>query len=124
MTRGAGLLIFKPDGLCFLIRRSILVADPGAWDVPGGGVEPGESAIDTAIREGEEETGGLPVVHIFGSFEADGYTTFFASVDQNEADFWRPPLSHESDQYGWFDPAEPPTPLRPNVRTVLEHIVA
>src|SRR5215475_2887940 len=36
-----------------LIRRT----DNGNWAVPGGGMDPGESITDAAVRETQEETG-------------------------------------------------------------------
>lgn len=123
MKRGAGLLIFRPDGHVFLIRRSKAVNHPGEWDLPGGGVEPGETPIQAAYREAAEEAGGIPHVAHFGSFQSGGYTTFLTSVTEEDARDWKPPLSSEADDYGWFDPEKPPAPLRPNVATVFEHIV-
>lgn len=122
MNRGAGLLIFRPDGFAFLIKRSKTVSHPGEWDLPGGRVEPGESPVQAAFREAAEEAGGHPQLSMFGSFQDQGYTTFLASIDQVDADLWKPPLSTEADDWGWFDPAKPPSPLRPNVKTVFEHI--
>lgn len=119
---GAGLLIFRPDGLAFLVKRSGWVKDAGSWDVPGGGVEPGETAIQTALREAREEAGSLPPVNIFASHDAPGYITFFASISEEEARSWRPPLSLETDGWGWFDPLYPPSPLRGNVREVFSHL--
>lgn len=123
MKRGAGLLIFRPDGHAFLIRRSKSVRHPGEWDLPGGGVEPGETPGQAACREAAEETGDvLPSVSQFGSVTSAGYTTFLCSMDQTDAEMWKPPLSSEADEYGWFDPSKPPSPLRPNVKTVFDHI--
>jgi 8-oxo-dGTP pyrophosphatase MutT (NUDIX family) len=123
MKPGAGLMIFRHDGYVFLIRRSKAVNHPGEWDLPGGGVEPGETPLDAAKREAKEEAGSLPPVHEFGSFIDGTYTTFFASIDPTEAEMWRPPLSSEADDWGWFDPAHPPEPLRTNVQSVFRHIV-
>ncbi|MEV5358246.1 NUDIX domain-containing protein [Streptomyces sp. NPDC052693] len=65
MKRSAGLLLFRPSGSGpevllghmggpFFARR-----DAGAWTVPKGEYEPGESAWDAARREFREEL-GLP----------------------------------------------------------------
>jgi ADP-ribose pyrophosphatase YjhB (NUDIX family) len=40
-------------GRLLLVRRS----DSGAWELPGGRVDIGESALDTAVRETAEESG-------------------------------------------------------------------
>ena len=52
----AGVIVLI-DGRLALIER---VRTPGSspyWVVPGGGVEPGESPADTAVREAREELG-------------------------------------------------------------------
>ncbi|EPH46468.1 putative 8-oxo-dGTP diphosphatase [Streptomyces aurantiacus JA 4570] len=33
---------------------------PGYWSLPGGGAEPGETPMDTVLREIKEETGVVP----------------------------------------------------------------
>jgi predicted NUDIX family NTP pyrophosphohydrolase len=57
--RGVEVLLIKPGGPFWRGR------DSGAWMIPKGAFEPGESALDAALREFEEETGtrldGTPV---------------------------------------------------------------
>ncbi|WP_218028338.1 NUDIX domain-containing protein [Nocardia yamanashiensis] len=45
------------DGAILLIRRAPGVFLSGRWELPGGGVEPGELPEAAAIREVSEETG-------------------------------------------------------------------
>lgn len=52
---GAGVILSDGAGRILLMRRS----EEGAWGIPGGGVEPGESWSDAALRECREETGWL-----------------------------------------------------------------
>jgi 8-oxo-dGTP diphosphatase len=40
-------------GRMLLVRR----CDTGGWELPGGHVDPGESASDAAVRETAEESG-------------------------------------------------------------------
>ena len=54
LTLGARLIAFDEGGRVFLVRHSYV---PG-WHLPGGAVEPGESAMAAALREAAEE-GGL-----------------------------------------------------------------
>src|SRR5438105_4240038 len=51
----AGALVVR-DGRVLLGRRAIEPAR-GAWDIPGGFLEPWESPADAAVREVHEETG-------------------------------------------------------------------
>ncbi|MGV9664395.1 NUDIX domain-containing protein [Nocardia niigatensis] len=45
------------DGTILLIRRAAGVFLAGRWELPGGGVEPGERPEQAAVREVAEETG-------------------------------------------------------------------
>lgn len=54
----AKTVVLNPDGQVLLLRRS--QSDPrrpGQWDMPGGGVEDGETFAQGAARELEEEAG-------------------------------------------------------------------
>ncbi len=58
-VRAAGGVVTDADGSMLLIRRN------GRWDLPKGKVEPGETLLQAALREVEEETGikVLPTDH-------------------------------------------------------------
>lgn len=50
-VRAAGGMIVRDDGMMLLIKRN------GRWDLPKGKVEAGETLLQAALREVEEETG-------------------------------------------------------------------
>ena len=71
----AGCLLLDDDGRLLLIHRNT----PGRvqWELPGGKIEPGETAEETVRREAEEELGiSIAVQREVGqqSFQEDGYT--------------------------------------------------
>ena len=51
----AGVMILNGEGKVFVGRRIDTTLD--AWQMPQGGIDPGEEAEDAAIREVSEETG-------------------------------------------------------------------
>lgn len=62
---GVGLIIRNMGGDILLERRS----DNGLWGLPGGRVEPGESLLQTALREAMEETGlTIAVTRLLGVY--------------------------------------------------------
>jgi 8-oxo-dGTP diphosphatase len=68
----AGGLVFDAQGRLLLIRRGTPPAQ-GRWSVPGGRVEPGETAEQACAREVLEETGlDVEVGHLAGSVHRDG----------------------------------------------------
>ncbi len=59
--RSSRLLLFGPDGELVLIKRT-RPGVPPYLTTPGGGVEPGESWDDAAVRECREELGATATV--------------------------------------------------------------
>ena len=56
--RGVGVMLLNAEGLAWVGRRIDYTDE--AWQMPQGGMDPGETPWDTALRELEEETGIAP----------------------------------------------------------------
>jgi bis(5'-nucleosidyl)-tetraphosphatase len=105
--RSAGAVVFRdtPSG-----RMYLLLQNGGRWDFPKGGVEEGESELDTVLREVEEET-GLEDLRILPGFRKvieyfyrrDGrnvhkQVVYLLASTASEA----VKISFEHQGYGWF----------------------
>lgn len=58
--RSCGIIPFRrrEGAIEYLLLYSVMVRNPdAAWEFPKGSVEPGESEVDTALRELQEEAG-------------------------------------------------------------------
>lgn len=108
-----------------LIRHTYL---PG-WHFPGGGVEPGEAAIDSARRELEEETGLVPAaaMSLFGLYHNVHAATnrdhlaFFVCRDVTVAREFRSNL--EIAEIGWFEVDALPDAVEPGSARRIAEIV-
>jgi putative (di)nucleoside polyphosphate hydrolase len=52
-----GIMLLNPAGLAFVGRRIDMPARLAAWQMPQGGIDPGETPSQAAFRELEEELG-------------------------------------------------------------------
>jgi 8-oxo-dGTP pyrophosphatase MutT (NUDIX family) len=124
LERPSGRFIaVDPEGCVLLFRiEDPLDTKPPIWITPGGGVEPGESPAEAAVRELQEETGiavdigsvGAPVAVTRGEWTFRGQPLY--SVDWFFA--WRGPrfepstsgwsaLEHELHaEWRWWEPDE------------------
>jgi 8-oxo-dGTP diphosphatase len=103
----------ESGGRLLLVRRW----DSGAWELPGGRVEVGESVLDAAVRETVEESGVLVrITGVVGLFTDPAHVVVSATGGEVRQQFvvclhaWavqgRPvPDLHETIDAAWFDPA-------------------
>ena len=119
------------SGSLLLVRR----CDSGAWELPGGRVEVGESAADAAVRETAEETGvQVTVTGFVGLFTDPGHVvrTTDGEVRQQFAVLFRAQAVggsprgdlHETSEAAWVAPADVPAlvmepPIRDRVVRAL-----
>lgn len=79
----AGTVIHDPDRGVLLLWRHRFISDTWGWELPAGGVDPGETLEEAAIREAIEEAGWRPdaLRHLIT------YQPINGSVDQRFAIF-------------------------------------
>jgi 8-oxo-dGTP pyrophosphatase MutT (NUDIX family) len=95
---------------------------PGAWGLPGGKVEAGETLLGAMERECTEELGHFPDYSKLMPLEkftsADGqfeYNTWICVVD-NE---FVPVLNYEHLGYAWIDAGQWPKPMHPGLWSTM-----
>ncbi|GAB7034475.1 NUDIX domain-containing protein [Streptomyces sp. NPDC021749] len=110
-----GAVILNERGEAFAQKRS---ADrrlfPGAWDVVGGHVEPGETLLQALAREVAEETGWrlrrvrtLLGVTAWTGDDGGGLRHEADYLVEVDGDLDRPALEwSKHSAYGWFGPAD------------------
>ncbi|MDA0735459.1 MAG: NUDIX domain-containing protein [Chloroflexi bacterium] len=73
---GASAIIFDQDREKVLLTRR---TDNGRWCLPGGGMDPGESAEETCVREVLEETGlAVRVTRLVGVYTSPNILVEYA----------------------------------------------
>jgi 8-oxo-dGTP diphosphatase len=119
-------------GRLLLVRR----CDSGTWELPGGRVDIGESAIDAAVRETAEEAGVRVVVTGFaGLFSDPGHVVRspdgevrqqFAVLFQARALGGIPRGDRqETSEAAWVAPVDlPALPMEPAARILIEQALA
>ena len=147
--KAAGILFLCDDKVLFVRRSNNDTTAPGVWAFPGGKIEPGESAVQAAVREVSEETGrivapDMPVIWtrtLSGTVPATGEVVEATGAPEEvtpaasdpalePVDFttflvkcdeqFFPELCEEHDGFAWAPVASPPEPLHPGVRVALD----
>jgi 8-oxo-dGTP pyrophosphatase MutT (NUDIX family) len=91
---------------------------PGAWGLPGGKVESGETLLGGMERECMEELGSFPtyqkLIPIEKFTSADGDFVYHTFVCVVESEFV-PVLNDEHLGYAWIDSGTWPRPMHPGL---------
>ncbi len=106
--------IIARDGAYLLARRR----DIGWWNLPGGGLEPGETVEQGVAREVREEVGvEIRIVRLVGVYskpqKREVVLTFLCALADNQA---TPTLSDEVSEVGWFSADALPNDTLPKHR--------
>jgi len=67
-----GVVLANRDGLVFAGER---IDTPGAWQMPQGGIDAGETPRDAGLRELQEET-GVPASRVTVETETEGWVRY------------------------------------------------
>lgn len=122
---GAGVLFICTDSKkILLLERSSYVSMSGYWALPGGSTDLGETPIETAVREVDEEIhinidpSKLKLIYKnVVDFPKFTFYNFCYFVDHE----FIPRLNWEHTQYGWFDFNDLPSPLHFGVQQLLKN---
>lgn len=98
--KGAGILY--TDGKKILLLKRADGDHKDTWGLPGGHVEDGESNIDAAIRESQEECGRIEGYRVAEFEEKDGLHRWVTYLYRIKSPFTCS-LSKEHSAWKWFD---------------------
>jgi putative (di)nucleoside polyphosphate hydrolase len=140
----AGVMLVNAEGKVFVGQR--IDSSVEAWQMPQGGIDPGEDAETAAIREIGEETGIDPAfIQIVtrtadeliydlppelvgklwkGKYRGQRQTWFLARFTGTDADVNIATPHPEFRQWKWAEPSELPDMIVPFKRALYEDVVS
>lgn len=109
MRLAVNVVLRDENGRVLLARRDA----PPIWNLPGGGVEGGETPWQAAVRETAEEVGlTVRISSLSGVYDrspdGDPVLVFRAEITAGV-----PTTSPEATELGWFAPDALPSPINP-----------
>ena len=129
VTGDVHLVLANRAGEVLFGQRRNTGFEDGAWHLPSGHLEAGESVIAALVREAEEEIGVIiapreaEFSHVMHNSSGGGRVAFFFTVRRWAGE----PENREPDKCGglrWFPLSTLPERLIPYCRTALERIAA
>ena len=124
MTLGVRAVVLDADNKVFLVKHSYV----HGWYLPGGGVEVGESILESLRRELEEEgrieLDGTPLLHgIFHNSHVSPRDHVAVYVVRNYRQDRLPAPNREIVACGFFDPADLPDDTTPGTRLRIAEVL-
>mgnify|MGYP001816708186 CR=1 FL=1 len=137
-----GVVLMNAHGKIFTGER---IDTPGAWQMPQGGIDEGETPQDAALRELEEETGVSPDLvrlvgehpdwvvydlpdHLVGKLwkgrfrgQTQKWFLFLFQGEDNQIDITR--HDHEFARWRWSEPGDVTRDIVPFKRDVYEQVM-
>jgi 8-oxo-dGTP diphosphatase len=114
-------ILQRPDGKVLVAERTRTQISAGFWELPGGKIDPGETAAQAVVRELAEEIGITasalrPWIRYTHSFRLRRVRLSFFRVERWAGE----PQGREGQRLAWIDPAAPAVaPILPSVERVL-----
>lgn len=124
--KGAGIMFLTPDDEALFLLRSPTSNHPNEYDFPGGKADDDEDPEETATREAAEETGARPYGELSeiadtSSKDDSGSNVDFITYRQFIRHKFTPKLDpKEHTAFKWAKLSDPPEPLHPGVREVVD----
>ena len=105
-TDSAGCVVLHPDRGILMIWRHRFMPDSWGWEIPGGGIDEGETPAGAAVREVYEETGWRisgEVNHLNTHHPSVGLVnqTFHVYIADDAIHEGDPPDANEAAQIEW-----------------------
>jgi 8-oxo-dGTP diphosphatase len=128
-TGDVHLLLVNRDGQVLFGRRQNTGFEDGAWHVPAGHLEAGESVVTALVRESKEEIGvgiaaeDVEFTHVMHNSSSGGRVAFFFTVQHWDGT----PENCEPEKCSelrWFPLGALPDHLIDYCRVALSHIAA
>jgi putative (di)nucleoside polyphosphate hydrolase len=137
-----GIMLVNPENKVFVARRIDMTSD--AWQMPQGGIDPGEEPRDAALRELREETGtdkaviigesgvwmnyDLPVEMIGqlwkGRYRGQTQKWFLMRFTGVDSDINIATETPEFTEWKWIEPAQLPDVIVPFKRNIYRQVLA
>lgn len=131
----ASVLIKHNDAVLLCKRSPWHVSRAGEWSIPGGSIENGETPIDAAVRELEEETNIFPksalnLIDIINTSNKDGeaktgtmYIFLMETDEKISPDLTFANDGFEHTEWGYFTINDLPSPLGKDLKKIIQKLL-
>ena len=104
-NKAAGVVVHDPERGVLLLWRHRFITDTWGWEIPAGGMDPGETPEAAAVRETIEETGWRPgplrPLVLFNPLNGISDQIFYTYVADGASHISEPTDVGESERIEW-----------------------